>query len=130
MKKLYSGVYLMGICGEPTELVDSFGEALSIGDLVVIYNVERNQEISAGEPEYVVQCDNETPFIMGLKSCQRVTHYYLDGDEATKNKYDWKEDTYVSKEGYEWLVKKVKSYQKTVDGEVWGSGNVTTRLEV
>ncbi len=129
MKKLYSGTYQMGICGKPTELVDSFGETLFIGDLVVIYNVERNQEISAGEPEYVVQCDDENPFIMGLKSCQRVTHYYLDGDEATKNKYDWKEDIYISEEGYEWLVKKVKSHQKTVDGEVWGSGNVTVREE-
>lgn len=30
----------MGTCGEPTNLVDSFGKNLFVGDLVTIYNVE------------------------------------------------------------------------------------------
>ena len=137
MKRLYSGTFPMGICGSPTELVDSFGRALSVGDLVVIYPVNlRDREIPAEEfmhPTYVVQYENENPFIMGLKSCRRVTNYYLDGCDpftsyfkASENKYDWKEDVYVSKEGYNWLVKKVKSYRETVDGESWGSRYVTT----
>lgn len=126
-KKLYSGIVCMGTCGEPTDLVDSSGEQLFVGDLVIVFSVEHNSEISAGEPEYIVSPHDEEPFIMGLKGCKRETHYYRDGEESTEELYDWKEDTYDSEKGFMWLVKLVKSYEKTVDGEVWGSGNVTVR---
>ncbi len=129
VKRLYSGAVYMGTCGKPTILADSFGEELFVGDLVLIYSAEHCKEISAGEPEYIVSPDDEESFIMGLKSCKKETHYYRDGEESTENNYDWKEDTYDSEKGFMWIVKKVKSYEKTVDGEVWGSGNVTVRLE-
>lgn len=127
-KELYSGNCRMGTCGEPTELVDSFGEKLSVGDLVIIYNIEHNSGISAGELEYIVHPDGEEPCIMGLKNCKKETHYYHDGEESTEEHYDWKEDTYDSEKGFMWLVKKVKGHEKTVGGEIWGSGNVTVRI--
>lgn len=127
IKKLYSGNCFMGTCGELTYLFDSFGEQLSVGDLVVVYSVEHTNEISAGEPEYIVHPDGEEPFIMGLKGCKKETHYYRDGEESTEELYDWKEDTYDSDRGFMWLVKKVKGHEKTVYGEVWGSGNVKVK---
>ena len=93
-KKLYSGEVYMGTCGEPTDLTDSFGEQLFVGDLVVTYSVEHNSEISAGEPEYIVfPHDEKEPCIMGLKNCKKETHYYRDGVESTEELYDWKEYT-------------------------------------
>lgn len=129
IKKLYSGKFYMGTCGEPTDLIDSFGNKLFVGDLVIAFSVEHCEEISAGEPEYIVSPEGEEPFIMGLKYCERKTHYYRDGEESTEEIYDWKEDTYDSGNGWMWLIKKVKGYEITVNGEVWGSGNVTVRLE-
>ena len=126
-KELYSGNCFMGTCGEPTDLFDSFGKQLSIGDLVVIYNVEHNREISAEGLEYIVHPDGEEPFIMGLKNCKKETHYCHDGEESSEGLYDRKEDTYDSGRGFMWIVRKVKGYEKTVDGEIWGSGNVTVR---
>ena len=125
----------MGTCGEQTELFDSFGNSLSVGDLVAVYQKDFVKEISVCDPEYVV-CPigggyEGTPFIMGLKSCERNTHYYYDGEEVTwEDKHDYVEDTYDSVENpsFKWLVKKIKDWQKTVDGEVWGSGNVTVKI--
>lgn len=133
MKRLFSGKVFMGDCGEPTELCDSFGKKLSVGDLVIAFSVERSAEIaeiSADEPQYIVKSEEDLePFIMGMKGCKRNTHYYKDGEETTEDDYDYQEDTYDYEHGfnYRWFVKKIKGYEKIADGEVWGIGNVTAR---
>lgn len=132
-KELYSGKVHMGTCGEPTGLYDSFGNELMVGDLVSIYEKEYVREINVVDPEYVV-CPNGngedgTPFVMGLKSCKRNTHYFNDGEEVTREDgYEFAEDTYDSMEhpGYKWLVRKVKDWSRTVDGEAWGGVTVRT----
>lgn len=134
-KKIYSGSVCMGTCGKPTELFDSFGNQLMVGDLVSVYQKDYVKEISVCDPEYVVCPDgggeNGLPFIIGLKGCKRNTNYYFDGEEvAPTDEYDYIEDTYDSDENpsFKWIVKKIKDWKRTVDGEVWGSGNITTRL--
>ncbi len=129
----------MGICGEPTDLTDSFGTSLFVGDLVDVY-IERPDKRGAAQevagPEYVVHWDSdEEPFIMGLKSSMYpVKHYYLDGNESDKSDYDYCETHYINDKflerapEYLWLIRKIKGYKDTVHGERWGSGNVTTYL--
>jgi len=140
MKKvLKSGKVYMGTCGEPTGLTDSFGEPLFIGDLVDVYS---EMPLRCGScrdtygPEYIVTDENGKVFIMGLKnSLCKKTEYYLDGEETDGTEYDYSQTYYVDNvypetdPGYKWVVKKIKGYQDTVDGECWGSGNVTTHLE-
>lgn len=52
----------MGICGEPTDLTDSFGASLFVGDLVDVY-IERPDKRGAAQevagPEYLVDEDKE-----------------------------------------------------------------------
>lgn len=138
-KVLRSGTVYMGTCGKPSGLTDSFGCELTVGDLVDVYSETVDKKgfgRNAAGPEYVVMPDGEGAYIMGLKnSLCRVTKYYLDGEEADESCYDYIETYFVNNNypnsvpGYRWLIKKIKSYQTTVHGECWGSGNVTTYLE-
>lgn len=140
MKKvLRSGSVYMGTCGEPAGMMDSFGEPLFVGDLVDVYcemPLRSGSSRNVNGPEYIVKGDDGELFVMGLKSSTgRLTEYYLDGEKADENNYDYSE-TYFVNDSYpeteprwKWLVKKVKGYQDTVSGERWGSGNVTTYLE-
>lgn len=138
-KILKSGTVCMGICGKPTSLTDSFGRHLFVGDLVNLYAEIPNKTSVNREtegPEYVVVDDDGNPFIMGIKgSLCRVTNYYLNGEDADEANYDYSETYYMPigypemDLGYKWFVVKIKSYQDTVHGECWGSGNVTTCLE-
>ena len=130
VKHLYSGNVFMGICGEPTNLSDSYGEELFVGDLLVVFSEEHKNILNMCGLEYVVN-DSDSPFIMGLKGThERKTEYYLDGDYSDETNYDYKIDYYVSNENsYElkWLIKKVKGYESVVNGECWGSGLVTAK---
>lgn len=122
----------MGICGEPTNLTDSYGEELFVGDLVVVFSEEYKSYLNMCDLEYIVN-DADVPFIMGLKnSYQKETEYYLNGELSNEKSYDFKADYYVSSNSENitsrWLIKKVKGYEDIVVGEKWGSGNVTVKM--
>lgn len=133
-KVLRSGMVLMGLCGKPTGLFDSYGHELFIGDIVDVYSADpapKGREIEAVGPEFIVESEFEGgPFIMGLAGSMRAeTKYYLDGDESSEDAYDYAESYYISGPGYRWLIKKIKGFEDTVRGECWGSGNVTVHIE-
>lgn len=126
--QLFSGNCPMGICGTETELADSYGELLYVGDLVCLYCEKYKEELTLEGPEFVVD-NGEGPFIMGIKgSRERQTEYYLDGVESDSSHFDYHVDYYLSLlPGHRWLVKKIKPWDQTVPGETWGSGNITVR---
>lgn len=132
-KVLKSGAVSMGICGQPTDLTDSFGERLSVGDIVDVWYAEPTPEgrtLQVEGPEFIVMDEKGDPFIMGLRGSELLeTRYYLDGEESDETNYDFAETYYRSSAGFLWLIKKIKGYEDVVHGECWGSGNVTAYLE-
>lgn len=132
-KVLKSGTVQMGICGQPTDLTDSFGERLSVGDIVDVWYAEPTPEgrsLQAEGPEFIVMDEKGDPFIMGLRGSEPLeTRYYLDGEESDETNYDFAETYYRSSAGFLWVIKKIKGYEDVVHGECWGSGNVTAYLE-
>ena len=132
-KVLKSGTVPMGICGHPTNMTDSFGERLSVGDIVDVWYAEPTPEgraLRAEGPEFIVMNEAGKPFIMGLIGSRLLeTRYYLDGEEADETHYDFAETYYRSSAGFLWVIKKIKGYEHVVHGECWGSGNVTAYLE-
>lgn len=132
-KVLKSGTVPMGICGQPTDLTDSFGERLSVGDIVDVWYAEPTPEgraLRAEGPEFIVMNEAGKPFVMGLIGSKPLEiRYYLDGEESDETNYDFAETYYRSSAGFLWLIKKIKGYEDVVHGERWGSGNVTAYLE-
>lgn len=122
---LKSGSVFMGTCGEPTDLYDSNGNNLRVGDLVAIWTQDVEDRGWNDEPAYVVKEEGEEPFIMGLKSSRRVREYILDGEVSDEEHYDTILDTYSydrSDAGSTyliWNVIRIKTFDKTVDGELW-----------
>ena len=98
--KIYSGECEYGKCGLVTDMVDSVGAALFIGDIVVIAS-----KVSSGiscfwglsvvvedRPDLVSRAEYKKPFIMGI----------ADVDINTDD---------------EWYVKKIKHWEDCVNGE-------------
>ena len=122
---LKSGSVFMGTCGEQTDLYDSNGNNLRVGDLVAIWTQDVEDRGWNDEPAYVVKEEGEEPFIMGLKSSRRVREYILDGEVSDEEHYDTILDTYSCDRSDAdstyliWNVIRIKTFDKTVDGERW-----------
>ena len=122
---LKSGSVFMGTCGEQTDLYDSNGNNLRVGDLVAIWTQNIENRGWNDEPAYVVKEEGEEPFIMGLKSSRRVSEYILNGEVSDEEHYDTILDTYRDDSSDAdstyliWNVIRIKTFDKTVDGEIW-----------
>ena len=114
---IFSGNYLIGKVGEPTQFKDYKGEDLFIGDIVLCFYNEHN--IGFTSHYMTVICNNdfisysngiivqknkediESAFVMGIK----------DGDMAKEN-----EDGELLSG---WVLQKIKDYKDIVEGEHW-----------
>lgn len=129
MKKiLKSGNVYMGTCGEPTNLYDSDGNNLRVGDLVAVWTQDVNERGWQDKPTFVVQPEGEAPFVMGYKAAERVREYILDGNPANAKQYDTILEHYRCYQGSKdtmttWNLIRIKSYDETAVGETW-EGNV------
>lgn len=100
--KIYSGQCEEGTCGTPTNLVDSWGNELFVGDIVsmstnerVMWSFHGLSAVVEDRPNLVGRTDSPIPhFIMGLYSI------------------DWTNPE-------QWLIHKVKDWKDCVDGEHW-----------
>ena len=127
MKKLLmSGDCRIGYAGEITELWDSYGEQLHTGDLVALSAYDENNP-DYFEDYYGIEyvCNNEfqddglekTIYIMGVKS---EHHMYYDGEKTdNEQEVDFRESI-VYQNHKKWRIRKVKGFEKLVDGESWG----------
>lgn len=116
-KMLVSGNCRIGYAGENTNLVDSYGDKLHTGDLVSLSHYDKNNP-DRYEDYYGVEfvCNNEfqddgldkKKYVMGIASdfCE-----YEDGDG----------ESIVTQNDKEWRIRKVKGYEKLVNGETWGA---------
>ena len=70
MKKiLRSGNAYMGTCGDPTDLYDSNGNNLKVGDLVARWTRDVKERGWNDKPTFVVQEKNRSPLYYGTKRC-------------------------------------------------------------
>ena len=125
---LKSGTVLMGTCGDSTDLYDSVGNHLRVGDLVAIWTQDVEDRGWHDEPAFVVKEQDGKPFIMGLKTAHLVREYILDGDVSDEENYDMVLDTYrcydntdkaCQGENITWNVTRVKTFDRTADEETW-----------
>lgn len=123
---LKSGSVYMGTCGEPTDLYDSDGNHLKVGDLVAIWTQEIDERGWHDKPAYVVREQDGEPYIMGLKTAHLVREYILDGEVSSEEHYDTVLDTYrcyadpeQRSEGITWNVLRIKSFDRVADEEIW-----------
>lgn len=121
-----------GYIGDLTELHDSFGRQLFIGDLVLVcHNCEYNQgKFSSTEYGVTYVCEENTSitnwtntnhqFVMGLSTVYSSLNAKLmninfelneDGEEV------WREDLLDATDG--WTVRKIKDCNDIVPGEKW-----------
>lgn len=121
-----------GYVGDLTELHDSFGKQLFIGDLVLIcHNYEYDKgKFSSTEYGVAYVCEENTSitdwtgrnhqFVMGLANVYTSLNEKLmnidfelneDGEEV------WWDDLLDSTDG--WIVRKIKNHSDVVSGEKW-----------
>lgn len=129
-KLLMSGNCRIGYAGEPTELFDSYGKPLFTGDLVALSLYDENNPESFSDYygiEYV--CNNEFQdnglekkrYVMGIAN----EHFAYYKGEKTNNLdvADFRESI-VCQNHKKWRLRKVKGYEKLVNGEEWGAVRV------
>lgn len=127
MKKiLKSGSVHMGTCGELTDLYDGNGNNLRVGDLVAVWTQEITERGWNDAPAFVVQEENGQPYIMGLKSAERIREYVNDGEpsdaehcDTILDSYRCKMDTPHPSKEFMWNVIRIKTYNEVVSGETW-----------
>ena len=132
MKKiLKSGSVYMGTCGDLTDLYDSDGNNLRVGDLVAAWTQEVEERGWNDSPAFVVQEKNGQHYIMGFKSADRVREYVYDGESSDAKHYDSIFDSYRyaldpsdSSKKIVWNVIRIKPYDKTGPGEAWDNISV------
>ena len=121
MKKiLMSGECIMGYTGTETDLIDSYGNKLFIGDLVSLSAYDKdNPELFNDFYGVEFVCDNrfcndgleKHMFVMGIASDH-------------KQKFDDFGGNVVCQNHKEWRLRRVKGYEELVDGERWGAVRV------
>lgn len=128
-KILRSGNVYLGTCGDPTDLYDSNGNNLYVGDLVAVWTQDVEDRGWNDEPTFVVQEKGGKPYIMGLKNAKLVRKYLLDGTPSDKQHCDSILDVYQyggnpksSSKIPVWNVIRIKTYDKTAIGEIWDGG--------
>lgn len=118
-KVLMSGNCFMGTVGDPSSLVDSFGEALYIGDLVAL---------SVFDPKFPDSC-------AGTYGVEFVCHNATGDDGLPVHKYvmgiasEHFEDeigSIVQQNHSMWRIRKVKGFEQVAPTEKWGA----VRMEV
>ena len=96
MKKiLRSGNVYMGTCGDPTDLYDSNGNNLKVGDLVAIWTRDVKERGWNDKPTFVVQEKIGVPYIMGLKGAHLVRKHIRDGESSDAGHCDTILDSYL-----------------------------------
>ena len=124
--RLKSGKVDMGVVGTETDLYDSYGIPLCVGDLVQARRSSATTDLWIDDgPTYVVQSpimNNGKPFIMGFLNAKRQREFYRDGDPVTADDAEDIYDTYYDPEiGDTWVIYRVKSYLNVVPGERWSN---------
>lgn len=120
-KVLKSGPVYMGVCGTPTSLYDSAGTQLHVGDLVAIWPQDATTDCCDRTPAFVVQPDEDDPYIMGLRGALRIRECLLDGELADEAHCDTIMDTYrlSADPKHVWQIVVVKPYERVVANETW-----------
>lgn len=123
-KVLKSGNITVGTCGNPTDLYDSDGHQLYVGDIVMVWTQDIVSRGWSDAPAYVVEEDG-IPYIMGLYNIKPVHKYFLNGEPSDEEHYDMIADSYRRPDADEdeptWYVIRVKKYDETMIGEIWGN---------
>ena len=113
---IYSGKCRQGLCGEETNLKNIDGDALFVGDIVLLYTQDQFGYCSSGDLTSIVSdrynsysdgsiTENKeySFFAMGIKSCEFNNEYEEDSKDT------------------QWYCKRVKLWSDIVDGENWKS---------
>ena len=120
MKKiLMSGQCRIGEIGKPTELIDTYGNQLSTGDLVALSTYDKNnpdQFNDYWDIEFV--CNNE------FQDDGLDKKIYVMGIASEHVQYEEFEESIVYQNHKEWRIRKVKGFEELVDGEKWGAVRV------
>lgn len=120
MKKiLMSGQCKIGEIGKPTELIDTYGNQLSTGDLVALSTYDKNnpdQFNDYWDIEFV--CNNE------FQDNGLDKKIYVMGIASKHVQYEEFEESIVYQNHKEWRIRKVKGFEELVDGEKWGAVRV------
>ena len=123
MKVIKSGECINGICGEPFDKTDSFGNPLCVGDIVQIWHITSG-EFDNGSGDGFTAVVNEkytsfadgthqenaeySTFVMGIKDSVILQPDDFENDDGEGNLTGW-------------CVKKIKCHSDTVIGEKWSS---------
>lgn len=119
MLGIFSGNYLLGICGTETELYDYKNEKLFIGDIVLVQYNEYNlgshsayMSVIVGDKyetytdSTIIEKDMSNDFVMGIK-------------ESSVTKKDLAHENEEGELMSGWVIEKIKSYEDVIDGEHW-----------
>ena len=115
-KSLRSGNVYMGTCGDPTDLYDSNGNNLKVGDLVAIWTQDVEERGWNDKPTFVVQEKIGPPYIMGLKGAHLVRKHIRNGESSDAGHCDTILDSYLydaaalhNPKEATWYVMRIKS---------------------
>jgi hypothetical protein len=103
---IYSGKCVIGKVGDKTNITDSFGEKLFVGDIVVIHTPNMAPQLTViSDEKYqsyhdgTIKIKEPNHFVMGIK------------------------DVDYHEENSGWTVTKVKSFADLIEGEKWARYN-------
>ena len=109
-----------GAVGTPTNMCDSCGNPLFIGDIVTLYHKYcPNKEINfvcEENHEYAKWTNTESQYVMGIANIWNSDKFA----QVTANIYDDDILEQIDNVSEGWIVKKVKDYAELVIGERWG----------
>lgn len=109
-KHVLSGTYREGNVGEPTNLIDSLGKELSVGDIVVILTKDNFGITSVCGLSCVVS-DRYISYSDGThKEKKGAVEYFVMGIKRVD---------YIDKDSENWHVIKIKDFADVVSGEHW-----------
>lgn len=108
-----------GTVGTPTNMLDTNGEPLFVGDLVTVHSKESDKTVHfvcEENHKYAKWTSTERQYVMGIASIWNSNTFKKANLSASDEDFYEKMDD-LSKG---WVVKKVKDFKDLVIGEHWG----------
>ena len=109
-----------GTIGSPTNMCDSDGNPLFVGDIVTIHHVEYTDKsvafICEENHEFAKWTSKENQYVMGIASIWNSDKF----QQVTASIYDDNIFEQIDSIAEGWVVKKVKDFADLVIGEHWG----------
>lgn len=110
----------LGMVGTPTNMCDSHGNPLFIGDIVTMSHKDDTDKsvdfVCEEDHKFAKYTDNEKQFVMGIASIWNSDRF----KKVTASIYDEVICDQIYSISEDWIVNKVKDYAELVIGEKWG----------